>query len=301
MFTGNTIALSDMAGGLELDVRRDAQIAYVGKIPTRLDRRLVPCGKQVHLNDAMQETGIAAYVIPADLADAVPANAGVIVAENPIFTAMAIHEYLAAQPGLLWADFETRIDPSAEISANAIIPSRNVIIGARSVIAPHAVINERTMIGADCFVGSGVLLGMQAFEQFIGASPKRILKQAGGVWIDDWVSIEANSTISRATFGGFTRIGRETKIDAQVYLAHDCQLGQRITVCSSCSINGRVEIGDDAYLGPGCTVSNGLRIGTKATVSLGAAVTRDVPDGIRVSGSFALPHENWLKLIRDYR
>lgn len=301
MFTGNTIALSDLAKALDLDVRRDAEIAYVGKVPTRLDKRLVPCGKQIHLDDAARETGIAAYVVPPDLADAVPAAAGIIVAEKPVYAAMAIHEYLAAQPGILWADFDTRIDPSAEIGANAVIPAHNVVIGARSVIAPHAVINERTIIGADCFVGSGVVLGMKAFEQVVGASPKRILQQAGGVWIEDWVSIEANSTISRATFGGFTRIGRETKIDAQVYLAHDCQLGQRITVCSSCSINGRVEVGDDAYLGPGSVVSNGLRIGKKATVSLGATVTRDVPDGTRVSGSFALPHENWLKLIRDYR
>lgn len=301
MFTGNRIALSELAGPLGLDVRRDTQISYVGKVPTRLEGRLVPCGKQEHLDSAAAETGITAYVVPEDLADAVPARAGVVIAARPVFEAMRIHEYMAALDGLLWQDFSSSIHPDAVISPGAVIAPRNVKIGARTVIAPNAVINERTIIGDDCFVGAGVVIGMQAFEQFVGASPKRILKQAGGVRIGDWVSIEANTTISRATFGGFTEIGRETKIDAQVYLAHDCQLGERITICSSCSINGRVEIGDDAYLGPNCTISNGLRIGAKATVSLGATVTRDVLDGTRVSGAFALPHDNWLKLIRDYR
>lgn len=301
MFTANRIALSELAGPLALDVRRDARIAHVGKVPTRLDDRLVPCGRQIHLDDAARETGIAAYVVPEGLADAVPAGAGLVVAERPVFEAMRIHEYLAELPGFLWADFDSEVDPSATVMPGAFVAPRNVRIGPRSVVFPQAVILERSIIGADCLVGAGAVIGMQAFEQFVGASPKRILKQVGGVQIEDWVSIEANTTISRSTFGGFTKIGRETKVDAQVYLAHDCQVGERVTICSSCSINGRVDIGDDAYLGPNCTVSNGVRIGAGATISLGATVTRHVPKGSRATGNFALPHENWLRLIRDYR
>ena len=52
MFTGNRIALSELAPVLGLDLRRDAEIAFVGKVPTRLDGRLVPCGKQIHLDEA---------------------------------------------------------------------------------------------------------------------------------------------------------------------------------------------------------------------------------------------------------
>ncbi|AUH67032.1 LbetaH domain-containing protein [Paracoccus zhejiangensis] len=301
MFTGNRIALSELAPILGLDVRRDAEIACVGKVPTRLDGRLVPCGKQNHLDEAAGETGIAAFVVPADLADAVPGGAGVVIAEKPVVTAMAIHEHLAAMPGFLWTDFDSRIDPSAIIMPGAYVPERNVSIGAGSVIGPNAVIFERSIIGAGCQIGATCVIGMEAFEQKSGASPKALLRQAGGVRIGDHVTLLPGCTVARSTFGGFNQIGNETKIDAQTYIAHDCLIGQRVTICACCDISGRVVIGDDAYLGPNCTISNGLRIGTRSTVTLGAAVTRDVPDDSRVTGNFAMPHDRWLNILRDYR
>lgn len=301
MFTDRRIALSELAPVLGLDLRRDAEIACVGKVPTRLDGRLVPCGKQVHLDEAAGQSGIAAYVVPADLAASVPAGAGIIVADLPAVTAMAIHEHLVAMPGFLWADFDSQIDASAVIMPGAHVPARNVRIGAGSVIGPNAVLFERTVIGAGCQIGATCVIGMEAFEQKPGASPKALLRQAGGVWIEDHVTLLPGCTVARSTFGGFNRIGAETKIDAQTYIAHDCLIGRRVTICACCDISGRVEIGDDAYLGPNCTISNGLRIGARATVTLGAAVTRDVPEGSRVTGNFAMPHDSWLNLLRDYR
>lgn len=301
MFTGNRISLSRIAADLGLTLWRDGEIAYVGKVPTRLEARLVPAGKAVHLKDAASASGIAAYVVPEDLAASLPGSAGVILSDQPVATAMTIHEYLCDLPGFLWADFDSEIDPTALLMPGAYIAPKNVRIGAGSVIGPNAVILERSVIGAQCQIGAGVVIGMEAFEQKAGASPKALLRQAGGVMIGDHVTILPGCTIARSTFGGFNRIGAETKIDAQTYIAHDCVIGSRVTICACCDISGRVEIGDDAYLGPNCTISNGLRIGSKATVSLGAVVTRDVEDGTRATGNFAMPHEKWLKLIRDYR
>lgn len=301
MFTENRIALSQLASQLGLDLRRDAEIAYVGKVPTRLPARLVPAGKQIHLDEAASATGIAAFVVPEDLVSAVPQDAGVIVSEKPVVTATAIHEHLCGQPGFLWQDFDSRVHPTAMIMPGAYIAPRNVEIGQGSIIGPNAVILERTIIGAGCQIGATVVVGMEAFEQKAGASPKTLLKQAGGVWIGDHVTLLPGCTIARSTFGGFNRIGAETKIDAQTYVAHDCVIGERVTICACCDISGRVEIGDEAYLGPNCTISNGIRIGTKAIVSLGAVVTRDVNDNSRVTGNFALPHEKWLSILRDYR
>jgi acyl-[acyl carrier protein]--UDP-N-acetylglucosamine O-acyltransferase len=301
MFTGNRISLSRISADLGLTLWRDAEIAYVGKVPTRLEARLVPAGKPAHMAEAALASGIAAYVVPADLSALVPERAGVILSDQPVATAMTVHEYLCDLPGFLWTDFDSVVDPSARIMPGAQIAPRNVRIGAGTVIGPNAVVLERSEIGAGCQIGANVVIGMEAFEQKAGASPKALLRQAGGISIGDHVTILPGCTIARSTFGGFNRIGDETKIDALTYIAHDCVIGARVTICACCDISGRVEIGDNAYLGPNCTISNGLRIGTKSIVSLGAVVTRDVPDGARVSGNFGLPHENWLKFIRAYR
>lgn len=301
MFTGKRIALSRIAAVLGLELGRDAEIAAVGKVPTRLEHRLVPAGKKVHLDQAAGVMGIAAFVVPAALADDVPADAGILISDSPVATAMAVHEYLVDLPGFLWEDFDSQINPTAVIMPGAYIPARNVQVGPNTVVGPNAVLFERTIIGANCQIGANVVLGMEAFEQKAGASPKVLLRQAGGVRVEDHVTLLPGCTVARSTFGGFNTIGAETKIDAQTYIAHDCLIGRRVTICACCDISGRVEIGDDAYLGPNCTISNGLRIGAKAIVSLGAVVTRDVPEGTRVTGNFAVPHERWLKLIRDVR
>lgn len=301
MFTGSVIRLSRLPADSAFRLHRDAEIAYVGKVPTRLEKRLVPAGKREHLEAAARETGISAYVVPGTLADAVPEGAGVLIAEQPVAAAMAVHEYLCGLPGFLWRDFPSEIHETAVIMPGAYVPPQNVRIGPETVIGPNAVIFERSVIGAGCQIGASVVIGMEAFEQKAGARPKALLRQAGGVMIGDHVTLLPGCTVARSTFGGFNRIGTETKIDAQTYIAHDCVIGERVTVCACCDISGRVEIGDDAYLGPNCTITNGVRIGVKSTVSLGAVVSRDVPDGTRVTGNFALPHDNWLKLIRDYR
>lgn len=301
MFTGAKIPLSTICDKLGLALHRDEEISYVGKVPTQLDRRIVPVSTEAHLEDAAGEEGIAAYVAPANLVDAIPADAGVIVADRPMAVAMAIHEHLVSLPGFLWTDFETQIDDTATIMPGAFVAPKNVRIGPMTVVWPNAVVLERTIIGASCSVGATSVLGMEAFEQKSGAQPKQLVRQAGGVMLDDHVTLLAGCTIARSTFGGFNRIGRETKVDAQTYIAHDCRIGERVTICACCDLSGRVEIGDDAYLGPNCTITNGVRIGAKATVSLGAVVTQSVLDGVRVTGNFALPHEKWLRLLRDYR
>ena len=301
MFTGATIRLSTICDELGLTLHRDGDIAYVGKVPTRLERRIVPISTVAHLEDAASETGIAAYVAPADLVAAIPADAGVIIADRPMAIAMAIHEHLVSLSGFLWTDFETQSDETATIMPGAFVASKNVRIGPMTVVGPNAVVLERTIIGAFCSIGATSVLGMEAFEQKSGTQPKQLLRQAGGVMLDDHVTLLAGCTIARSTFGGFNLIGRETKIDAQTYVAHDCRIGARVTICACCDISGRVEIGDDAYLGPNCTITNGVRIGAKATVSLGGVVTQSVPDGMRVTGNFALAHDKWLRLLRDYR
>jgi UDP-3-O-[3-hydroxymyristoyl] glucosamine N-acyltransferase len=162
-------------------------------------------------------------------------------------------------------------------------------------IAPGVVVEN------DCVLHPGVSLGVPGFNTGIIGGRQRIIPQLGGVRLKPYVELLANVCVARALFGGETTLGEETVADNLVYIAHDVQIGRRVQICALVNILGRVEIGDEAYIGPSSVIINGARIGEKAKVSIGAVVTRDVPAGTTVSGNFAIPHDRFLTHLRSVR
>ncbi|GLP87862.1 DapH/DapD/GlmU-related protein [Tritonibacter mobilis] len=301
MFTYRRSSLSNFAEAAGLDVVRDAKIAYAGKIPTDLDGRVVPAAKPEHLEYARDFEGIAAFVVPPQLAELVPSQFGLATATSPQAAVALIQEAVSAIENFQWKRFRTRVDPTAVVSEGAYIAPNDVVIGAHTHVGPNAVILPRSLIGNHCIIGAGTVIGMEAFEHMAGSNPSRVLPQTGGVRIGDYVTVQAKCTIVRATFGGFTTIGRETMLDCQVHVAHDCKVGERVKLTACSEISGRVEIGDDSFLGPNCSISNGVKLGKCVHVTIGSVVVRDVADEERVTGNFALPHQKWLNFIRTFR
>lgn len=299
MFTGNHIDLVTASRGLPMDVVRDCSISYVGKVPTALPRRFVPCGLPAHIEAAAVFDDIAGIVTTAEHADLVPKHVGLAIAKNPMEASLHLHEVLCGMEGFLWEHFDSRIDPTANIHPSAVIADRDVEIGAGSHIGPGSVIQERSIIRENCHIGVDVVVGLDAFEIFEQAQPRRILKQAGGVLVENGATILAKCTIVRATFGGFTHLGENAMIDVLVHVAHDAVLGEDSTVVACAEISGRCELGERAYIGPNACLRNGIRVGTDAKVTMGAVVTRDVPDGETVSGNFAVPHRHWLNFVKS--
>jgi sugar O-acyltransferase (sialic acid O-acetyltransferase NeuD family) len=89
-------------------------------------------------------------------------------------------------------------------------------------------------------------------------------------------------------------IGRFFQANIYSYVAHDCVIGDFVTFAPGVHCNGRVHIGDYAYIGTNAVIREGspgkpLRIGAGAIVGMGAVVTKDVPDGITVIGNPAKP------------
>jgi sugar O-acyltransferase (sialic acid O-acetyltransferase NeuD family) len=86
------------------------------------------------------------------------------------------------------------------------------------------------------------------------------------------------------------RIGRNFQCNAFSYIGHDCVVGNDVTFGPRVSCNGNVHIRDGAQFGAGANIRNGcpgrpLVIGEGAFISMGALVTRDVPEGARVIGN----------------
>ena len=124
---------------------------------------------------------------------------------------------------------------------------------------------------------------------------------AGGVHVQDRVTVDENSAISSAVFGGFTQIGQDTKISVRVHVGHGSSIGKRCLIASGVTISGSVIIGDNVWIGSGATISNEVRIGDWANVSIGSVVTKDVAPGQKVSGNFAIDHDRFIKFIKSIR
>lgn len=300
MFSGATLSLMEAASGLSsLTVRRDCHFAFVGKVPTLLDQRVVPCRAAAHIEAALGTDGIVGIITTNALADQVPSIMGLATADDPVSASLDLHEAIADRPNHLWEDFDTEIDPSATLHPSAVIAPRNVRIGARTVIEAGCVVRERSLIGPDVYLGPTTIVGAEALDVRQSMSPMRILRQAGGVRLGAHVQVLGHTTLVRATFGGFTEIGDESIIDVHIYIAHDCKIGRRVTMVSGTTVSGRCEIGDETYIGPNATLRNGIQVGPSARISMGSVVTQNVEPGQTVSGNFAVDHDQWLRFIKS--
>lgn len=302
MFSNRTLTLTSLIGDVEdITVIRDCSLAYIGKVPTRLNKRVVPCKQTAHVNEAIEDEGIVGIITTKENAELVPMHLGLAIAHEPLIMALRLHERLNAIKGFLWENFDTFIHPTAEIHPTAIIANKNVMIGEGTKIGSGCVIKERSIIGPDCNIGVDVVIGLDALDIFPQTSPRRVLHQAGGVRLGRGVTVLAKTALVRSTFGGFTEIGDDTILDVQIYIAHDCKVGKRVTMVAGTCVAGRCEIADDVYIGPNATLRNGIKVGEGAKISMGAVVTQDVLPKHTVSGNFAIDHEKWLEFMRKTR
>lgn len=306
MFTNNIITLATLLKRAKIpatsvNLIRDCQLSHIAKVPTRVTRKVVPCCTSNHLEDAIETTQVVGVIVPEQLAQHVPAHLGLAVSSDPIATTNHLHRTLCEDATFHWESFESTIDSSAQIHPTAYVSPKDVVIGCNSVIHAGAIILPRTVIGDHSSIGCGTVVGTEAFEVDNTVSPQKILSQAGGVSIGDHVDIQAKCTIVRATFGGFTVIGNESKFDCQIHLAHDCRIGERVRIAACAGISGRVTIGNDTFIGPNCSISNGVFIGEKSHITIGAVVVKDVGDAKRVSGNFAVAHQKFISHIKAIR
>ena len=301
MFTGKKFSLDELSNFCELEVKRNCDFSFVGKVSTILETRLVACQELSHLEMAAQSAGVTGVLISSQYEASVPSGLGYAICESPVRTLNEIQWYLAQPCSGQWASFPSSVHPTAKVMAGAYVAPEDVMIGKDVTIFPNAVILPRSIIGDYSTVGPGTVVGVDAFEVDIASQPQRIISQSGGVRIGKYVDIQAKCTIVRATFGGFTEIGDETKLDCQVHFAHDCQAGRRVRIAACAELSGRVFVGDDAFIGPNASVSNGVKVGENSHITIGAVVTQDVDPGGRVTGNFAISHRKWIDFLRKIR
>ena len=115
------------------------------------------------------------------------------------------------------------------------------------------------------------------------------IRAANVVEMDDVTLGEGAILSPFVTLTSNISIGRHFHANLYSYVEHDCRIGDFVTFAPSVRCNGNVTIGDHAYIGSNAVIRQGLTIGAKATVGMGAVVTKDVPAGETWIGNPARP------------
>jgi len=209
------------------------------------------------------------------------------------------------------------VGPFAVVGAGASLGDR-VVIGAGSVIgdgsalgedtvlAPRVVLYPGTAVGARCLIHAGVVLGGDGFGFATSASAHRKVPQLGRVVVEDDVEIGANTTIDRGTLGE-TRIGRGTKIDNLVMVAHGAAIGPHGLLAAQAGVSGSTRIGSHVTMAGQSGAAGHLKLGDRVIVAAKTAVFSDVSDGSFVAGIPAVDHRAWkrslalVKMLPEFR
>jgi len=198
---------------------------------------------------------------------------------------------------------DVTVGPNAVVDACAKI-DRVSRIGAGAYIGPgvavgrDTTINEGVCIYHDCIVGSrviihaGVVIGSDGFG-FVPDPEGHLKVPQNGNTIN--VEIGAGCTIDRAVVGS-TVIGRFSKLDNLIHIAHNVTIGTGCLIAAQTGIAGSTTIGSGVVFGGQSGINGHITIGDGAVIAAQAGVMKDVPPGITVSGYPARSHGKSLRM-----
>jgi len=186
-----------------------------------------------------------------------------------------------------------RIGDRATIHHNVTLYG-GVVLGDDVTLHSGVSVREGCLIGSRVIIHNGAVIGGDGFGYSPDGSSWLKVPQVGIVIIEDDVEIGANSTIDRAALEA-TRIGRGTKIDNLVHVAHNCQIGDDCIIVAQVGIAGSTVLGKQVTLGGQVAVTDHVTVGDNAMISGQSGVFNNVDAGAVLSGTPAIPHMSRLK------
>lgn len=197
-----------------------------------------------------------------------------------------------------------QVDPTAHIGPHCVVGER-VRIGARTALVggnhvgadcqvgtdvrlyPNAVLYPRTQLGHRVVIHAGAVIGSDGYGYVLDNGVHRKIPQVGSVIVQDDVEIGANTTVDRGALGA-TLIGRGTKIDNLVQIAHNVVTGEHCLIVSQVGIAGSTRLGSYVTLAGQVGLAGHLKLGSRVSVGAQSGVMHHIPEGERWLGSPAV-------------
>ncbi|AYN68016.1 UDP-3-O-(3-hydroxymyristoyl)glucosamine N-acyltransferase [Euzebyella marina] len=215
--------------------------------------------------------------------------------EEPAFisdTASYGNEFYLGAFSYLGSNVE--IGNNVKIHPNVYIGD-NVKIGDNVTVFAGAKVHSETVIGNNCVIHSGVVIGADGF----GFSPDKNgefqkVPQTGNVILEDNVDVGAGTTIDRATLGS-TILRRGVKLDNQIQIAHNVEIGEHTVIAAQTGIAGSAKIGKHCMIGGQVGIVGHITIGDNVRIQAQSGIGRNVQSNEVLQGSPALNYGDYNK------
>ncbi len=308
--------LKELAARLSLELHGDGEIEIFAPAPVEAAApgTIIFVARPKYSGALTAAGGASAAITTAELAGG--AKCAALVSANPYadFARMLPIFFPPYRPA-------AGIDPTARIAADAKIGSgasigAYVVIGSGAVIGRDALIHpqvtiypgvrigdslvchsqvsirEGVTIGNRVTILNGAVIGADGFGFVEDAGGLIKIPQVGGVMIEDDVEIGAHSTIDRATIGA-TILRRGVKLDNQVHIGHNCEIGEYSRFAAQVGIAGSVRIGKWCQFGGQVGCADHANIGDGVMVAAQSGIPNDVKGGAIVGGYPAVDIRRW--------
>ena len=215
--------------------------------------------------------------------------------ENPCFIAESAsigeNEYIGA---FTYIGENVVLGNNVKIYPNSYVGD-NTKIGDNTTIFAGVKIYSETEIGVNCKIHSGTVIGADGF----GFAPTetgeyKAVPQIGNVIIEDNVDIGSNSTIDRATLGS-TIIRKGVKLDNQIQIAHNVEVGRNTVIASQTGIAGSTKVGESCIIGGQVGFAGHLLIGNNVKIQGQSGITKSIKDNDVVQGTPAFGYSDYNK------
>ena len=319
-----TLSLAEVASflGAELIGDGNIQITGLATLSTAQAGQLSFLANMAYKDQLVTTQASAVIVHPKQAADC---QSAAIILDNPYLGYAKVSELFDTLPKP-----DNQIHPSAYVSPKAQL-GVGVSVGAKAVIGDYAVVGDQAVIGSGSVLGdnsrvgrgtrlhhnvsvyhdvvigdhsivhSGAVIGSDGFG-FANDKGKWVkIRQIGGVQVGNDVEIGANTTIDRGAMSD-TIIGNGVKLDNQIQIAHNVEIGDHTAMAAGCMIAGSTKVGSCCTIAGGVGIAGHLTVADGTHVTAMTLVTKSITEpGSYSSGTAMSSTAEWRKSAARFR